>query len=217
MSNLISVTCSGIGSEFCQGVLTSDMFDMWLKFQSKHSDPNWNTFCQEELQVDGYWEVNEIGHFTALDLNHCVIKIHVNGNLFFEGSYTELRNTYEDDDVLDSNFTNESSEYGRLFLPEDIDYQSWIEKRIKNVVNENKDNNDILATVKTSESFHVKSEISSSEPFDILRFGLIGVCTDEIGFGIDYGDFLLGFKINNTSCHFEYPGGIGPIEGLYFL
>ena len=87
------------------------MFDMWLKFQSKHSDPNWNTFCQEELQVDGYWEVNEIGHFTALDLNHCVIKIHVNGNLFFEGSYTELRNTYEDEDVLDSNFTNESSEY----------------------------------------------------------------------------------------------------------
>ena len=128
-----------------------------------------------------------------------------------------MRNTYEDDDVLDSNFTNESSEYGRLFLPEDIDYQSWIEKRIKNVVNENKDNNDILATVKTSESFHVKSEISSSEPFDILKFGLIVVCTDEIGFGVDYGDFLLGFKINNTSCHFEYPGGIGPIERLYFL
>tara|TARA_B100000900_G_scaffold281861_1_gene241124 strand:+ start:3161 stop:3814 length:654 start_codon:yes stop_codon:yes gene_type:complete len=217
MYNLISVKCTGIGSEFCQGILSPDLFNLWLKVKVEYPDTDWNTFCQEQLEVDGYWEINEIAHFTALVIDHCVIKIHVNETLFFEGSYSELRDIYDDEDVLDSNYSNESAEYGRLLLPQDIEYQSWIERRFDNIHNGNKDNSDVLVTVKTSEIFNVKNEITTSEPFDILKFGLIGVSSDEMGFGIDHSDYLLGFKVNDEKCHFEYPGGIGPLETPHFL
>ena len=53
-----------------------------------------------------------------------------------------------------------------------------------------------------------------NETFDIKNLGFIILCTDEMGYGIDYGDFIIGFNYKGAKCYFEYPGGSGEISTL---
>ena len=41
---------------------------------------------------------------------------------------------------------------------------------------------------------------------------MIYLCTDEMGFGIDFGDYLIGFVYDDLPIHFEFPGGTGSYE-----
>ena len=47
-----------------------------------------------------------------------------------------------------------------------------------------------------------------------FEFGFIIVCTDDMGYGYDYGDYILGFIFDGEKYEFEYPGGMG-IPDIY--
>ena len=42
--------------------------------------------------------------------------------------------------------------------------------------------------------------------FDINKMGFIIVSTDEMGYGIDYGDYILGFTYGSSEIYFDFPG-----------
>lgn len=52
--------------------------------------------------------------------------------------------------------------------------------------------------------------------FDINKFGLLVVTTDEMGYGIDYGDYIIGFNYDDSDVYFEFPGGVGQLDSPDF-
>ena len=62
-----------------------------------------------------------------------------------------------------------------------------------------KKRNKKLVTTQTLENFEVNEEFKFKSSFDIKKFGLIVVTTDEMGYGIDFGDYILGF-----TCKFRH-------------
>ena len=86
--------------------------------------------------------------------------------------------------------------------------------------------NSSLITSITSEYFDVKEDVEikiGNTNIDIqfpsddnykffindLELGFIIASTDEMAYGADYGDFILGFIFNKQKIYFEYPGGMG--------
>jgi len=87
----ISVSIKGLGSEVCQGSLPTNKLENF-----KSSDLSWNDFCQKELELDGYWEINNVnenqlvgGQYKQLDGQHihsviCSANLLRRGNLNIE-------------------------------------------------------------------------------------------------------------------------------------
>ena len=62
---------------------------------------------------------------------------------------------------------------------------------------------------RADEYFSVEVEIQLEKEFDINKLGIIKLSTDEMGFGLDFGDFINGIIYNKTPYYFEFPGGFG--------
>ena len=193
----ISVSIKGLGSEVCQGSLPTSKLENF-----KSSNLSWNDFCQKELELDGYWEINNISHLTGISTDNAEISIMVNKNEVWSGGYHSL---FLDDDES-SVFTKD---YGVMAIG-------------SNSIPENSS----LITAITSEYFDVKEDaeikigntnIDIQFPSDDnykffindLELGFIIASTDEMAYGADYGDFILGFIFNKQKIYFEYPGGMG--------
>jgi hypothetical protein len=204
----LTIKCTGKASEFCQGFISQDNYKAWIDFNNPYCfsmiSP-WDDFCKEELGLDGYWEVNNVSHFTAIDLNHCNLEIQLNDELIFKGSYDSFKKLFEEEETHESTSINESRNYGSWEFPKNAEYPEWLQKRANNLINVEQ----VLVTIKTDEYFSVEVEIKLEEEFDINKMGVILLCTDEMGFGVDFGDFINGIVYNKTSYYFEFPGGVG--------
>ena len=66
-----------------------------------------------------------------------------------------------------------------------------------------------MVTVQTDEYFTVEELIQIEGEFDINKMGVIRLSTDEMGFGIDFGDYIKGVVYNQTPYYFEFSGGVG--------
>ena len=37
-----------------------------------------------------------------------------------------------------------------------------------------------------------------------------------MGYGIDHGDYIIGFTYDNSDVYLEFPGGVGPQDSTVF-
>lgn len=202
------IKCEGSASEFCQGFISQNQYKEWLEFNTPFGVTLislWDDFCKEQLFLEGYWEVNNVSHFTAVHLDYCTIEIWLHDSKIFKGSYDEFREFFNDEDVFEANCVNESKDYGSWEFPKNAKYPEWLRERAKNLVKQEQ----VLVTIQTDEYFSVEVEIQLEKEFDINRLGIIRLSTDEMGFGLDYGDFINGIVYNKTPYYFEFPGGVG--------
>lgn len=210
-SNLsrLTIECYGNGAEFCQGYISGIQYQNWQSIKSSSNSVSWNDFCTDELILDGYWELNSVSHFTALNSDYCNIKILLDDEVFFDGSISDLRDKINTDDILENNSLNLSKDYGNSEEQAKVkNYQDWLAKRSAGLHNEDQ----VLVTIQTNEFFNVKQSLELKSNFDLKKIGMINLCTDEMGFGIDFGDYLIGFVYDDQPIHFEFPGGTGSYE-----
>ena len=213
-SNRLRIFISGPGSEFNQGFISKKDYNKWIKNKETLSQNYsvvqislWNQFCIDYLNGDGYWDVSDVSAFTAINRDHAFIEIYVNDKLFFSGNVDALMNEYFDGDEIE-NSKNVSNDYGKSYLPDDWEIffkDESFKKRNKKLV-----------TTRTFENFEVNEELELKSSFEIKKFGLITVSTDEMGYGLDYGDYILGFTYDNEDVDFEYPGGVGQLDSPHF-
>lgn len=201
----IEVNLSAMGSEFNQGLISKEEYNNWLKLKDNIF---WNQFCEDNLEKDGYYEISDVSSFTAINIDFLKIEIKINNKSFFSGGFDELIDKYfsEEDEILNSK--NESSIYGANNLPDNWDTFFKNEEFNKR--------NKVLVTTKTSEDFSVNGELKISGDFNIKKFGLIVLSTDEMGYGVDFGDYVLGFRYEDESVDCDFPGGFGNLEAPSF-
>lgn len=209
LSKQLKVCITGSGSEFNQGFISKNDYDKWIENKENLSETYskiqislWNQFCINHLGKDGYWEISEISAFTAVDYDHAFIEIYLENKLFFSGKIADLINRYFDEDEIKKS-KNVSKNYGNPYLPNDWDNfftaESFSQRNKK------------LVTTLTVENFEVSGTLDFKSSFDVEKFGLILVSTDEMGYGIDYGDYILGFSYDNLDIYFEFPSGVGQL------
>ena len=167
----------------------------------------WNQFCIDYLEKDGYWDISDVSAFTALQFDQAFIEIYIEDKLFFKGKISDLMNKHFDEDEITKS-KNVSKDYGKAFLPEDWDNFFTPESLNKR--------NKKLVTTLTAENFEVSGLLEFKSSFDINKFGLVTVSTDEMGYGIDYGDYIIGFTYDNSDVYLEFPGGVGPQDSPVF-
>ena len=59
-----------------------------------------------------------------------------------------------------------------------------------------------------------KNKKTLIDKFEIQKLGFLIASTDELGYGTDYGDFLMGIHYDGEDIDFEYSGGVGVVELL---
>jgi len=186
ISDEVEIEVKGTGNELCQDILEKKKY---LDYKNNYND--WNSFCTDSLDLDGYWEFNEVSHLTGVTLDEAKITININGKTIFDGDYYSLLEKHFDDDEPGNN-KNTSKLYGRHISSEEDKY---------------------LITSRTLESFNVNHTISRDK-FEIQKLGFLIASTDELGYGKDYGDFLMGIHYDGEDIDFEYSGGVGVVELL---
>lgn len=204
----LKVYISGPGSEFNQGFISKKDYNEWINNKEKLAQTYsviqislWNQFCIDYLEKDGYWDISDVSAFTALQFDQAFIEIYIEDKLFFKGKISDLMNKHFDEDEITKS-KNVSKDYGKSFLPEDWDNFFTPESLNKR--------NKKLVTTLTAENFEVSGLLEFKSSFDINKFGLVTVSTDEMGYGIDYGDYIIGFTYDNSDVYLEFPGGVAP-------
>tara|TARA_B100001175_G_C19498786_1_gene636880 strand:+ start:175 stop:828 length:654 start_codon:yes stop_codon:yes gene_type:complete len=210
----LKVYISGPGSEFNQGFISKKDYNEWINNKEKLAQTYsviqislWNQFCIDYLEKDGYWDISDVSAFTALQFDQAFIEIYIEDKLFFKGKISDLMNKHFDEDEITKS-KNVSKDYGKSFLPEDWDNFFTPESLNKR--------NKKLVTTLTAENFEVSGLLEFKSSFDINKFGLVTVSTDEMGYGIDYGDYIIGFTYDNSDVYLEFPGGVGPQDSPVF-
>tara|TARA_X000000368_G_C23033978_1_gene713775 strand:- start:1503 stop:2156 length:654 start_codon:yes stop_codon:yes gene_type:complete len=210
----LKVYISGPGSEFNQGFISKNDYNEWIENKEMLSQTYsviqislWNQFCINHLGKDGYWDINDVSAFTALRFDQAFIEIYIEDKLFFSGKILDLMSKHFDEDEITKS-KNISKDYGKSFLPEDWDNFFTLESFNKR--------NKKLVTTLTTENFEVNEKAELKSSFDINKFGLLVVATDEMGYGIDYGDYIIGFTYDNSDVYFEFPGGVGQLDSPDF-
>ena len=210
----LKVNLSGPGSEFNQGLISKKDYNEWINNKEKLAQTYsviqislWNQFCIDYLEKDGYWDISDVSAFTALQFDQAFIEIYIEDKLFFKGKISDLMNKHFDEDEITKS-KNVSKDYGKSFLPEDWDNFFTPESLNKR--------NKKLVTTLTAENFEVSGLLEFKSSFDINKFGLVTVSTDEMGYGIDYGDYIIGFTYDNSDVYLEFPGGVGPQDSPVF-
>ena len=182
----VEIELKGAGNELCQNIIDKKKY---LDYKNNYND--WDSFCKDSLGLDGYWEFNKVSHITGITLDEAKIKININGKTIFDGSYFSLLEEHFDDDTPKNN-TNESKDYGKYISKEDQKF---------------------LITTRTLEFFNINHSLSVKK-FKLSKLGFMIASTDELGYGTDYGDFLLGFTYDGEDVEFEYPGGAGVVDSI---
>jgi hypothetical protein len=197
----IEINFSGTGSEFNQGFISKEVYNNWLKLKDTVS---WNKFCVENLEKDGYWEISDVSSFTAINIDFLKIEIKVENEIYFVGDYNEFIERFFEEEGEVPNSKNISNIYGTNNFP-----KNW--NSFFNPEEFNK-REKILTTSKTIEIFNVSEKLSIKPVLNINKFGFLVLSTDEMGYGIDHGDFVIGFTYYDEIVYFEFPGGFGNID-----
>jgi hypothetical protein len=196
MGNLakqLIITLKGIGSEFIQGFISKEQAKIY-KEEYGGSAWNWDQFCVEVLELQGYFELPSVSHATGILKDELFLKIEFGGKVIFESSYDDYLQKYFPDDWENENDLNLSSDYGQ-YMPE-------IEPTNK------------LVSVATSESFQYEITLPPTEIFIPQKLGLKFVAVDEFGFGTIDLDLVLGICYDNIQYDADYPG-IGQISFVH--
>jgi len=205
MQKKLTVFIEGTGSEFLQGTLKKEELDAF-----KSSGLSWHDYCIQELGLDGYWDVNNIAHLTGITMDNAQLSIMIDDKEIWSGDYWSI---FEENDEMTSNIS--SSEYG-IMAKGDNEIP----------------NTHVLISAVTSENLHAETSVvfdDSNQDFSLelpsddndgrffinnFEFGFIIENTDGMGYGYDYGDYILGFIFDGKKYEFEYPGGMG-IPDIY--
>tara|TARA_B110000003_G_scaffold270375_2_gene302731 strand:- start:25 stop:690 length:666 start_codon:yes stop_codon:yes gene_type:complete len=196
----LTVFIEGTGSEFIQGTITKEDLDNF-----KSSGLSWHEYCRIELELDGYWDVNNISHLTGITMDNAQLSIMIDEKEIWSGDYWSI---FEENDEMTSNIS--SSEYG-IMAKGDNEIP----------------NTHVLISAMTSENLHAETSVvfdDSKQDFSLelpsddndgrffinnFEFGFIIENTDGMGYGYDYGDYILGFIFDGKKYELEYPGGMG--------
>ena len=196
----LTVFIEGAGSEFVQGIIKKEELDAF-----KSSGLSWQDYCVQELGLDGYWDVNNISHLTGITIDNAQLSIMIDDKEIWSGDY---RSIFEENDEMTSNI--HTSDHGVL-AKEDNEVP----------------NTHVLISAVTSEDLHAEASVMFDDTAQDFRlelpsddndgrffinnfeFGFIIECTDDMGYGYDYGDYILGFIFDGEKYEFEYPGGMG--------
>ena len=200
MQKKLTVFIQGSGSEFLQGTLKKEELDAF-----KSSGLSWHNYCIQELGLDGYWDINNISHLTGITIDNAQLSIMIDEKEIWSGDYWSI---FEENDEMTSNIS--SSEYGIMA------------KGYNEIPN-----TDVLISAMTSENLHAETSVvfdDSNQDFSLelpsddndgrffinnFEFGFIIENTDGMGYGYDYGDYILGFIFDGKKYELEYPGGMG--------
>ena len=200
MQKKLTVFIQGSGSEFLQGTLKKEELDAF-----KSSGLSWHNYCIQELGLDGYWDINNISHLTGITIDNAQLSIMIDEKEIWSGDYWSI---FEENDEMTSNIS--SSEYG-IMAKGDNEIP----------------NTDVLISAMTSENLHAETSVvfdDSNQDFSLelpsddndgrffinnFEFGFIIENTDGMGYGYDYGDYILGFIFDGKKYELEYPGGMG--------
>ena len=102
MQKKLTVFIEGVGSEFLQATITKEDLDNF-----KSSGLSWHEYCKTELELDGYWDVNNISHLTGITMDNAQLSIMIDEKEIWSGDYWSI---FEENDEMTSNIS--SSEYG---------------------------------------------------------------------------------------------------------
>ena len=202
----IKIVFEGSGSEFNQGFITNDHYQKWLNY--KEDPAAWDEFCRQELGKDGYFDISEVSSFTGFDKYQLNIKIYFNSKLQFSGTYEEFIQKYHEEDGDNPLNINESNNYGIYKFPVNGNWENFFKSE------EFESRDEKLVSTLTNEYFEINSEFEISENFDIYKIGFITLSTDEMGYGKDFGDYIIDFTYNNEKIELDFSGGIGVISTL---
>lgn len=186
----VKITLSGTGSEFIQGFISKEQARI---FQEKYgnSASNWDQFCVEELDLQGYFELPSISHATGILKDKLDLKIEFGEKVIFEGNYADYFQKYFGEEYENENDLNLSRDYGK-YLPE-------------------LESTDLLVSVATVESFHYEITLAPTAIFIPQNLGVKYVAVDEFGLGTIDMDLVLGLCYSNVQYDADYPG-VGQIS-----
>ena len=184
MQKKLTVFIEGGGSEFLQGTLKKEEL-----YAFKSSGLSWHDYCIQELGLDGYWDVNNISHLIGIDIDNAQLSIMIDEKEIWSGDFWSI---FEENDEMTSSI--HSSEHGVMAKGD-------------NEV----PNTHVLISTQTSEDLHTEASVvfdDSTKDFNLelpsddndgrffinnFEFGFIVENTDGMGYGYDYGDYILGF------------------------
>lgn len=186
----VKITLSGTGSEFIQGFISKEQARI---FQEKYgnSASNWDQFCVEELDLQGYFELPSISHATGILKDKLDLKIEFGEKVIFEGNYADYFQKYFGEEYENEHDINLSRDYGK-YLPE-------------------LESTDLLVSVATVESFHYEITLAPTAIFIPQNLGVKYVAVDEFGLGTIDMDLVLGLCYSNVQYDADYPG-VGQIS-----
>ena len=182
VSGMITVRASGMGGELCQDFVSTADIERF-----RESGTSWDDFCANSLGLQGYWDFAGVAHCTGLEMSTCQVEITHEGEVVKAGDLFDLLGVFFAEDAL-----SVGDEFGKLVTSSE---------------------GHSLVTAMTSEHF----EVEESFRVDDLREGssqleVLIACSDEWGFGSDFGDLLVGLRYGDKDYHFEYPGGVGVVH-----
>jgi hypothetical protein len=184
ISQEFTIEIYGDGGEFTQGLIEKSVYQKikdiskekgisvekaWgeATFPSANNNDDYNS-----LELEDYYEYNELGHFYGPDLSKIGIKMHM-------GDSKEINNLYDILSELDQ-IESISQKNGRLVQFSDLG---------KNIV-----------TGLTDErGFNYTQKFKVDGIFNWANFKLKIFATDEVGLGKDFGDFFAGYSYGGTS------------------
>ena len=208
MGNLkqIKIILNGIGSEVVQGLISHEELREFNQFVLNNSFSNkseaWIAYLEEKGLEGGmleeikqyYWDYNDVSHFTGINLDELTIEVYSGDDkLLFSSTYQDFRDDYED--FLEENSLNNSEEYGKYFYPK---------------------TSDCLVTYKSQENLTFTFQIHNHSDFDPEKLGIVKVSTDEMGNGIDYGDYVLGIVYDGEKYDEVDHSSLGGSFSVYF-
>ena len=199
MKNKLTVLIEGTGSEFVQGTIKKEHFDAY-----KYSGLSWQDYCTKNWKLDGYWDVNNISHLTGITIDNAVITIMIDNQKIWAGKYCSILENADDPDAS----TVFVHEHGIMAIGDNEVSETHV--LISSITSEHLQAETTININTKEVSFELPSEDNGNKCFiNDLELGFIIESTDGMGYGYDYGDFILGFIFDGVKYEFEYPGGMG--------
>ena len=201
----LTVFIEGIGSEFVQGTIKKEEFDAF-----KSSGLSWQDYCIQELGLDGYWDVSNISALTGITNDNAKISIMIDDKEIWSGDYWSI---FENNDDCTSNL----STYENGVMAKGNNEVPKTHVLISTITSENlyAETSVVFNSTMKGVSLELPSDDNDGKFFiNNLEFGFIMAHTDAMGYGYEYGDFILGFIFDGKKYEFEYPGGMG-IPDIY--
>lgn len=177
--NHIKIKISGPGSEICIGKLDKQLYSDYTKYlienNSGYTDQLWPSFL--ESQGKNYWDFNDVANMIGISLDELTIEVfNQNDEALFVNNYFEIEDEIEDVYWRDYNINN--SEKNGIYLGNTI--------------------KDKIVVFQTLENFSFEVNIPNVDSFELKKLSLYYSCTDEVGYGSDYGSFCNGLMYNET-------------------